>query len=502
MDNQVADKQEILSQQVQDIKLYIDGKFVDAESKETFENISPFKNEKINHIASGDNADIERAVRAAKKAFNGEWGKLKQADRLDYIYKIGELIERHTDEIAVLEAYDTGLPISQTKKQVSRSARNFRFYADTVKSQLYGEAYQVDDEFINYSIRKPVGVAGLITPWNAPFMLETWKIAPALATGNTVVLKPAEWSPLSANRMAEIIDQAGLPDGVFNVVHGYGETAGATLVANPDVELISFTGETATGSEIMKNGADTLKRFSMELGGKSPIIVFDDADMERALDACTWGIFSFNGERCTANSRLYLHESIAEKFIENLKERVRNIKVGDPMKEETQVGPLIHKNHYQNVKKYLRIAEEEGCEIISGHIPDEFSQGNYIAPTILLNATNKMRVVQEEIFGPVIAVMTFKDEEEVIELANDVRYGLAGYVWTKDIQRGHRVAQAIDSGMLWVNSQNVRDLRTPFGGSKHSGIGREGGYYAFEFYTETQIIHVAINDHHIPQFGK
>ncbi|WP_138417711.1 5-carboxymethyl-2-hydroxymuconate semialdehyde dehydrogenase [Aquibacillus sediminis] len=491
-----------MQQQVQDIKLYIDGEFVEAESQATFENISPFTNEKINMVASGNKADIEKAAKAAKKAFKGEWGNLKLDERLAYVYKIADLIDEHIEEIAPLESFDTGLPISQTRKMVARAANNFRFYANMVKSHLYGEAYQVDDEFINYTVHKPVGIAGLITPWNAPFMLETWKIAPALATGNTVILKPAEWSPLTANRLAEIIDKAGLPDGVFNVVHGFGETAGASLVAQPDVELISFTGETTTGSEIMKNGADALKRFSMELGGKSPIIVFDDADFDRALDACTWGIFSFNGERCTANSRLYLHESIADEFIEKLKQRVDNIKVGDPLEDNTQVGPLIHQKHYNNVKKYLGIAEEEGCTLYSGHISEDLSRGNYVAPTIILNANNDKRVVQEEIFGPVIAAMTFKDEAEVIELANDVRYGLAGYVWTKDIQRGHRVAQAIDAGMLWVNSQNVRDLRTPFGGSKHSGIGREGGYYAFEFYTEQQIIHVAIKDHHIPQFGK
>ncbi|MGY4691488.1 5-carboxymethyl-2-hydroxymuconate semialdehyde dehydrogenase [Salibacterium sp. K-3] len=495
-----AGKQVIES--ISDIPLYIDGTFASAASNETFDNISPFTNTKINSVASGGEADIEKAVKAARKAFKGEWGNLKLKERLNYIYKIADLIDEHIDEIAPLESYDTGLPLSQTKKMVARAAQNFRFYAEMVSSRLVGEVYQVDDDFINYTIHKPVGIAGLITPWNAPFMLETWKIAPALATGNTVVLKPAEWSPLTANRLAEIIDKAELPDGVFNVVHGFGETAGASLVAHPDVELISFTGETTTGAEIMKNGADSLKQFSMELGGKSPIIVFDDADVERALDACTWGIFSFNGERCTANSRLYVHENIAESFKERLKERVHNIIVGDPMKTETQVGPLIHTNHYENVKQYLELAEQEGCEVVSGTVPEEMKSGNFIAPTVLLNADNSMRVVQEEVFGPVIAVMTFKDEEEVIEKANDVRYGLAGYVWTKDIQRGHRVAQKVDSGMLWVNSQNVRDLRTPFGGSKHSGIGREGGHYAFEFYTEVQIIHVALGDHHIPQFGK
>lgn len=485
------------------VKLYINGEFVEAQSGAVFENINPFTNEVINTVSEGRKEDIELAVKAAKEAFkNGPWGSMKVSERLKYVYKIADLIDQYLPEIAQLESYDTGLPISQTRKMVARAADNFRFYAEMVKNRMVGEVYHVDGEFMNYTVQKPVGVAGLITPWNAPFMLETWKVAPALATGNTVVLKPAEWSPLTANKLAEIVHEAGLPKGVFNVVHGYGETAGASLVAHEDVQLISFTGETKTGSEIMKNGADTLKRFSMELGGKSPIIVFEDADFERALDACVWGIFSFNGERCTANSRLFVHESIKDEFVARLKERVQNIIVGDPQDPNTEVGPLISREHYNNVKNYLKIAEEEGAEIFSGHIPSEYRKGNFIAPTLLLNVHNKMRVAQEEIFGPVMCVMSFQTEEEVIEYANDVKYGLAGYVWTNDIKRGHRVAQAVEAGMLWVNSQNVRDLRIPFGGSKYSGIGREGGHYAFEFYTEMKVVHVAIGDHHIPQFGK
>ncbi|MBB2480473.1 5-carboxymethyl-2-hydroxymuconate semialdehyde dehydrogenase [Bacillus sp. APMAM] len=489
-------------EKIQDVKLYINGQFVDAHSGKTFENLNPFTNEVINRVAEGDKEDIEAAVEAAHAAFKGEWGKMKVSERLKYIHRIADLIDEHIEEIAPLESLDTGLPISQTKNMVARSAQNFRFYAEMVASRMVGEAYQVDGEFLNYTIRKPIGVAGLITPWNAPFMLETWKIAPALATGNTVILKPGEWSPLTANRLAEIIDKAELPKGVFNVVHGFGETAGASLVAHPDVKLISFTGETTTGSEIIKNGADSLKRVSAELGGKSPIIVFEDADFERALDASTWGIFSFNGERCTANSRLFLHESIYDKFVSALKERISNIVIGDPLHKDTEVGPLIHVDHFNNVKRYLEIAVQEGAEVYSGVIPEEFHKGNFVPPTLLLNVENHMRVAQEEIFGPVMTVMKFKTEEEVIELANDVKYGLAGYVWTKDIMRGHRVAQGIDSGMIWINSQNVRDLRIPFGGTKASGIGREGGHYAFDFYTEVQVIHVALTEHHIPQFGK
>jgi 5-carboxymethyl-2-hydroxymuconic-semialdehyde dehydrogenase len=487
---------------VENILHYINGQFVEGVSQSTFRNISPFNNEPINQVSEGMQEDIDRAVAAARKAFDeGPWRTMKVSNRLEYILRIADLIDANAEEISYLESLDTGLPVSQTKKQATRAAENFRFYAEMVKSRMVGEAYQVDNAFINYTIHKPVGVAGLITPWNAPFMLETWKVAPALATGNTVVLKPAEWSPLTANKLAEIIDQAGLPAGVFNVVHGFGETAGAVLVAHPDVQLISFTGETTTGSEIIRNGAATLKRCSMELGGKSPAIVFADADLESALDAVVWGIFSFNGERCTANSRLFLQEPIYESFVDALKERIANIIVGDPMDEQTEVGPLIHRKHWENVTNYIRLAGEEGAEVIAGKIPESYKNGNYVAPTLLLNCHNEMRIAQEEIFGPVMAVIPFKDEGEVLKQANDIKYGLAAYIWTSDSKRSHRLAQAVDSGMVWVNSQNVRDLRVPFGGSKASGIGREGGHYSFEFYTETQVIHVAIANHHIPKFG-
>lgn len=489
---------------VEDIKLFINNEFVDSVSGETFSNLSPFTKEEINRVASGQKEDVDKAVAAAKKAFEeGPWGKMSVKERMKYVYRIADLLEEANDEFSYLESLDTGLPVAQTRQMALRAAENFRFYARLVEAKLHGEAYQVGNEFINYTVYQPLGVVGLITPWNSPIMLATWKIAPALATGNTVVLKPAELSPLTSNRFAQLIQEAGLPEGVFNVVQGFGETAGDALVKHPDVEAISFTGESRTGSTIIKNAADTLKKTSMELGGKSPLIVFDDADFDRALDAAVWGLFSFNGERCTSNSRVLVQKGIKDKFVAALKERVANIKVGDPLDSTTELGPLIGKEHYEKVTSYIEIAKEEGCEIFQGTVPEELKKGYYVAPTLLLNATNDMRVCQEEIFGPVMAVIEFEDEQEAIEVANDVKYGLAGYVWTNDIKRGHRVAQAVESGMIWINSQNVRDLRIPFGGMKASGIGREGGHYAiFEFYTEPKVIHVAIGDHHIPQFGK
>jgi len=489
---------------VENVKQYINGEFIDSQSGATFENRSPFTNKLINHIAHGHKEEVDDAVKAAKHAFDkGPWGSMKMEDRMKYIYRIADIIDEEIEDIAFLESLDTGLPISQTRKQSARAAENFRFYARVVQTKLHGESYPMDDEFINYTVYEPIGVVGLITPWNAPFMLETWKVAPALATGNTVVLKPAELSPLTANKLAEIIHKAGVPAGVFNVVHGLGETAGAPLVAHRHVKAISFTGETSTGTLIIKNAADTLKKTSMELGGKSPLIVFEDADFERALDAAIWGIFSFNGERCTSNSRVFLHKNIKERFVDQLKQRVVKIKIGDPMDSITELGPLIEAEHVNKVKKYIELAKQEGCEVVQGIVPDELKAGNFVPPTLLLNAKNNMRVCQEEIFGPVMAVIEFEHDEEVIQMANDVRYGLAGYVWTNDLKRAHRVARSIEAGMLWVNAQNVRDLRIPFGGTKDSGIGREGGHYAiFEFYTEPKVIHVAIGDYHIPQFGK
>ncbi|HEY3296825.1 MAG TPA: 5-carboxymethyl-2-hydroxymuconate semialdehyde dehydrogenase [bacterium] len=494
------------------IQHFIGNRFEDSVDGGVFDVLTPLTNEVIGRCASGQPADVDRAVKAARKAFDsGVWSRMPVLERARKVRQIGDLIIKHAAEIAELEIEDTGIPRSQVSGQaIPRAADNFYFFADQL-SLFHGDAYSVTGEWINYTVHRPIGVAGLITPWNTPFMLETWKVAPALASGNTVVLKPAEWSPLSADKLAKIILEADLPPGVFNLVHGFGETAGAPLVAHPAVQLISFTGETTTGQLIIKNGADTLKRYSMELGGKSPNIIFADADLDRALDAALWQVYSLNGERCTAASRLLLEQSIYDRFVERLAERVAQIRIGDPNDPTTEIGPLIHPEHWSRVRSYMDVAREEGAEILVGgdrpassfilH-PSSLAKGNYFAPTLIANVRNSMRIAQEEIFGPVLVVMPFADEAEAIRLANDVRYGLAGYIWTGNVTRAHRVAQSLECGMVWINSHNVRDLRTPFGGSKFSGIGREGGRWSFEeFYMETKTVQVPLTDHPIPKIG-
>ncbi|MGH2435781.1 MAG: 5-carboxymethyl-2-hydroxymuconate semialdehyde dehydrogenase [bacterium] len=482
---------------------FIDGEFVDGVEGRTFATLNPATNEPLTQVAEGGQADVDRAVRAARKAFDmGPWPRMAPADRAKALTRVADAIDHHVDAIALMETLDTGIPISQVRKgQIPRAADNFRFFAE-MATRMTGETYPVGETFVNYTIRQPVGVAGLITPWNTPFMLETWKVAPCLAAGNTCVLKPAEWAPVSAQELAEVIQHADLPPGIFNVVQGFGETTGAALVAHPMAQLISFTGETTTGKEIMRNGAATLKRFSMELGGKSPVVVFADADLDRALDATIFGLFSLNGERCTAGSRLFLEEPIYDAFVDNVVRRASNIRVGDPLEETTELGPLIHPEHWTRVSGYIEVGLKEGARVATGgKRPERFPRGNYLEPTVLVDVNNGMRVAQEEIFGPVLVAIPFRDESEAVRMANDTRYGLVAYVWTRDASRAHRLAAAVDAGMVWINSQNVRDLRTPFGGMKESGIGREGGHYSFDFYTELKTVHVALGAHHIPKMG-
>ncbi|HZV49505.1 MAG TPA: 5-carboxymethyl-2-hydroxymuconate semialdehyde dehydrogenase [Candidatus Dormibacteraeota bacterium] len=486
--------------EVRPVGHFIAGAFRPGQSGRTFETLNPATNEPLATVAEGLAADVDLAVQAARRAFEeGPWPRMPAGERARHLRRIAELIEAAGDEIARLEVLDTGLPITQARGQAARAAENFRFFASAIEV-LVGESYQ-SPRFLNYTLRKPAGVAGLITPWNTPFMLETWKVAPCLAAGCTCVLKPAEWSPLTADRLARIVAEADLPEGVFNVVHGFGETCGAPLVAHPDVNLISFTGETATGRAIMANGAATLKRYSMELGGKSPVVIFADCDLERAVDAAVFGVFSLNGERCTAGTRLLVERPVYEEVVERVAERARRIRIGDPFDPRTELGPLIHPDHWARVNRYLEIGRGEGRLLAGGGRPPGLERGNYLQATVFADVSPEARVFQEEIFGPVVVATPFQGEEEAVRLANRVRYGLAAYVWTNDLRKGTRVAQAIDAGLVWLNSQNVRDLRTPFGGARDSGIGREGGHYSFDFYCEYQTVHVALGDHPIPRFG-
>ncbi|MDU7100729.1 MAG: aldehyde dehydrogenase, partial [Enterobacter sp.] len=361
------------------------------------------------------------------------------------------------------------------------------------------------DKMLNYTLVQPVGVCALVSPWNVPFMTATWKVAPCLALGNTAVLKMSELSPLTADRLGELALEAGIPAGVLNVVQGYGATAGDALVRHHDVRAVSFTGGTATGRNIMKNAG--LKKYSMELGGKSPVLIFEDADIERALDAALFTIFSINGERCTAGSRIFIQQSIYPEFVKRFAERASRLRVGDPTDPNTQIGALISQQHWEKVSGYIRLGIEEGATLLAGgpdkptDLPAHLKGGNFLRPTVLSDVDNRMRVAQEEIFGPVACLLPFKDEAEGLRLANDVEYGLASYIWTQDVSKVLRLARNIEAGMVFVNTQNVRDLRQPFGGVKASGTGREGGEYSFEVFAEMKNVCISMGDHPIPKWG-
>ena len=481
---------------------YIGGEFVASVDGATFETLDPATNEPLAVVAAGRAADVDAAVAAARRAFDeGPWPRMKATERAGLLRRVAALLRERAGELIELEVLDVGMPISQMRGLAARAADNFDYYAGVI-TELHGRSFQVGDEFVNYTVHKPVGVTGLIMPWNAPLMLTTWRLAPALAAGNTIVLKPAEWAPLSTTLLARVLEDAGVPTGVFNVVHGFGEEAGAAVAAHPGVDLICFTGETTTGSLVVAAGAPTLKRWSLELGGKSPVVVFEDADRELAVDAALAQVFSMNGQRCTAGSRLLVQRSLYDEIVEAVAERAARVRVGEPFDPATEVGPLIRPEHLERVCSYIDSARAEGAVVLAGGgRPSGFERGNFLEPTVIGNVSETMRVFKEEIFGPVLVAMPFDDEDHAIHLANATRYGLAAYVWTNDIRRAHRVAQAIDTGLCWINSQNVRDLRTPFGGVKNSGLGREGGDYAFEFYCDVEAIHVAMGTHRIPRFG-
>ncbi len=469
-----------------------------AGSGGVFETRSPVDESLIAEVARGTAADVDRAAQAAKAAFPA-WDALPGEKRKQVLHRIADLIEARAEEIALCECWDTGQAWRFMSKAALRGAENFRFFADLAPSARDGKSLPTPDH-LNVTSRKPIGPVGVITPWNTPFMLSTWKIAPALAAGCTVVHKPAEFSPLSARLLAEICHEAGLPPGVLNLVNGLGEEAGKALTEHPDIKAIAFVGESRTGSMIMKQGADTLKRVHFELGGKNPVVVFDDADLDRALDAVIFMIYSLNGERCTSSSRLLVQETIADDFHAKLVERVNRIKVGHPLDPATEMGPLIHQTHFDKVMSYVGIGQADGARLAAGggRVGDK---GWFVRPTLFTGATPQMRIAQEEVFGPFLTSITFNDEAEALEIANGVAYGLTGYLWTSDLARALRFSDALEVGMIWVNSENVRHLPTPFGGVKASGIGRDGGDWSFEFYMEQKNTAFALGQHKIHRLG-
>lgn len=470
--------------------------------KDYFTTVNPATQEVLAEVASGGEAEVNAAVAAAKEAFP-KWAALPASERAKLVRKLGELIARNVPELAQAETNDTGQVIAQTGKQlVPRAADNFSYFAEMCV-RVDGHTYPTPTH-LNYTLFHPVGVCALISPWNVPFMTATWKVAPCLAFGNTAVLKMSELSPLTAARLGELALEAGIPAGVLNIVHGYGKEAGEPLVRHPDVRAISFTGSTATGNRIVKEAG--LKKFSMELGGKSPFVVFEDADFERALDAAVFMIFSNNGERCTAGSRILVQASIYAKFVDRFVARAKKIAVGDPLDEQTIVGPMISQGHLAKVRHYIELGRQEGANLLCGGldaplVPDRVKKGNYVLPTVFADVDNRMKIAQDEIFGPVACLIPFADEAEAIRLANDIQYGLSSYVWTENIGKAHRVAAAIEAGMCFVNSQNVRDLRQPFGGTKASGTGREGGTWSYEVFLEPKNVAVSLGSHHIPHWG-
>lgn len=474
-----------------------------VEGGEYFPTRNPATQAVLAEVASGGEVEVNAAVAAAKAAFP-RWAATPAAERARIMCRLGDLITTCVPELSRTETCDTGQAISQTGKQlVPRSADNFYYFAEMC-TRTDGHTYPTPTH-LNYTLYHPVGVCALISPWNVPFMTATWKTAPCLAFGNTAVLKMSELSPLTAARLGELALEAGVPAGVLNIVHGYGNTAGDALVRHPDVQAVSFTGSTLTGNTIVQRAG--LKKFSMELGGKSPFVVFEDANWERAMDAAIFMIFSINGERCTAGSRILVQRSIYDRFAKEFTQRASRLAVGDPLDESTIIGPMISPDHLAKVRRYIQLGVDEGAELLTGglsapDLPPALRKGNFVAPTVFGAVENCMKIAQDEIFGPVAALIPFDDEADAIRISNDIKYGLSSYVWTENLGRAHRVAAGIEAGMCFVNSQNVRDLRQPFGGTKASGTGREGGSWSFEVFLEPKNICVATGEHHIPHWGK
>ena len=477
--------------EVKVIQNYIDGKLVG--SGREFADVNPAEGNIIAQVTEADSSLVDAAVQAARKSLRGEWGHLGAQERAARLYKIAEVIEARFDTFVAAEVADTGKPISLASRlDVPRAAANFRVFADMIKTAGL-ESFQTETpdgkSALNYAVRKPLGVVGIITPWNLPLLLLTWKVAPALACGNAVVVKPSEETPATATLLAEAMQQAGIPDGVYNVVHGFGpKSAGEFLTQHPDVNAVTFTGESQTGAAIMKTVAASVKPVSFELGGKNAAIVFEDCDFEAAVTGISEAAFLNTGQVCLCAERVYVQRSIFDRFVEALKQKAESVRLGSPLDPATDAGPLISAKHREKVLSYYRLARDEGAIVITGggvpRFGNSLDQGFYVQPTIYTGLQESARCVKEEIFGPVCHVAPFDTEEEAVKMANDTKYGLAASIWTTNLKRGHRVAQQMNVGITWVNCWFLRDLRTPFGGAGLSGIGREGGMHSLNFYSE------------------
>ncbi|MEP6707815.1 MAG: aldehyde dehydrogenase family protein [Pyrinomonadaceae bacterium] len=487
-------------------QLFIDGQFVDAESGKTFNSPNPATGETFAEVAEADKADIDKAVAAARRAFEGKWSKISARDRGRMIYKLAQLIEQHGNELAELETNDNGKPIRESLYvDVPQAVENFEYFAGYA-TKIEGETIPVPGEMFNYTLREPVGVCGQIIPWNFPLLMSAWKLAPALAAGNTVVLKPAEQTPVTAMELAKLIQEAGFPEGVVNIVPGYGETAGAALAAHPGIDKVAFTGSTEVGKLVAKAAAENLTKVSLELGGKAPNIVFADADIDQAVNGAMMGIFFNQGQVCCAGSRIFLEEKVKDEFLDRFKAKAEAVKVGNPMDKATLMGPQVSMEQLDRIKSYVGIARAEGATVLSGggapQLEAGFENGYFFQPTIFSECTNQMRVAQEEIFGPVSSVITFKDEADLLKQANDTIYGLSAGIWTRDIVRAHRFARDIKAGVVWINTFNMFNAASPFGGFKQSGYGREMGKHALQLYTQVKSVWVDLSGKPIGWFGK
>lgn len=477
------------------IKNYIDGELIAPTSGNYLDNVNPAIGEVYSKIPDSDNDDVEMAVKAAKTAYPN-WSKQSIEYRSKLLIKIADLIEEKLDELALAESTDNGKPVALAQAvDIPRAAANFRFYGTGI-THFASESHMMEGEAINYTKRSPIGVAGCISPWNLPLYLFTWKIAPALAVGNTVIAKPSEVTPMTAYLLSKICLEAGLPKGVLNIVHGLGHKVGQAIVEHENIPLISFTGGTVTGKQIATTTAPMFKKLSLELGGKNPNIIFADCDFEEMLDTTVRSSFTNQGQICLCGSRIFIERPIYEKFKKAFVQRVKDLKTGDPNNSENNLGAVVSKAHMNKVLSYVSLAKEEGGSVLTGGkraMQDgKHSKGFYIEPTIIEGLSHDCRTNQEEIFGPVVTIMPFETEEEVLMMANSTNYGLAATLWTQNLKRAHNFAHQLKSGIVWINCWMVRDLRTPFGGMKQSGMGREGGFEAFRFFTEEQNICVKL----------